>query len=237
MFRKLLKKKEWQPEWKDRLADTLQELQQDTDLRFVLVVAEESDLYTELLYFFSFLGLLFASTLAYCLQNLSFAKDYASMFPELWALPLIGYTAGSLLHFFRAYFLRGTFRQLAHKKVSARAQNYFLEHIQEEDPQPLSLLYFSARESRAVLVNSQSVEKIAPKGAIKQILRNLEKSYSPSNPSKSLIEATKLLVETLKKHIPHSEGNSNSKSRILLVQASDHDRSFVPILDGGDGVN
>lgn len=237
MFKKYLKSKQWKPEWKDRLAETLQELQKDTELRFVLVVAEESDLYTELLYFLSFLGLLTASILAFALENLSFAQKFAAYFPDLWALPLIGYTAGSLLHFFRSHFLRGPFRQLAKKKVFSRAQNYFLEHMQEGETAPLSLLYFSASESRAALVSSQSIERVLPKAPVKAILRKLENDYSPSDPSIALIEAIRSLISTIKNHVPSSPTKAGARSGFVLVKASDHDRSFVPILDGGDGVN
>jgi hypothetical protein len=222
----------WKPEWQDSLADSLKAAQENLSLNVVVVVARESDLYTEILYFVSFLGLAVGTSAAFLVRAYDFPHA-----PDPLVFPVLGYTVGSLFHVGRRFFLKRWFVRLARAKVHSKAYSYFIEYSEKLQGK-LSLLYISETESQAVFVCSPEIEEKLPKDDISKTLLRLEKTYKPNDPLKSLSPALENLSILLKSYAPELDASPRKNfSPPLFVGASDQPVKLVPILKGNKDMN
>ncbi len=225
-------RKTWKKEWQNQLAKTLEKAQAPLGLNFVVVIARESDLYTEILYFVSFVGLLVGTALGFVARYFG-GQDW----PDPLFFPLLGYTSGSLLHLGRKFFLRRAFTSLAQKKVTSRAQSYFFDYSNQIQDR-VAMLYFSEAERIATFLTSPSIEDKVPKKEILQTLLHLEARYSEKTPLASLVPTLENISILLQSHIPELGSNTSKLATPpLFVGPSDHARNFVPVLKGSKDVN
>ncbi len=197
-----------------------------------MVVARESDLYTEILYFLSFLGLAVGTGLAFWVRSLG-----DSQLPDPLVFPLLGYTAGSLAHVGRRYFLKHWFSRLARLKVYVKAQGYFVDYTHRL-PGRVALLYVSETEAVAALVTHPEVHDKLPQGDLDKLLGRLERNYRASRPLESLGPALENLSILLKSYAPELDASPRrSVTPPLYVGASDYHQRVIPILRGNKDIN
>ncbi|NCN41736.1 hypothetical protein GW916_10875 [bacterium] len=228
----ILQKKTWKKEWQDELAKALETAQAPLSLNFVVVIAAESDLYTEILYFVSFLGLLIGTALGFAVRSFGGAE-----WPDPLFFPLLGYTSGSLLHIFRKQFLRKTFSTLAEKKVHSKAQSYFVDYSNQIHGS-VAMLYLSETERLAVFLASPGIDDKLPKKEILQALMRLESNYTKKAPLESLLPAIENITILLRSHIPELDPTvAKAATPPLFVGPSDQAKHFVPVLKGNKDIN
>jgi hypothetical protein len=222
----------WRTEWQEELSTKLREAQKDLNMSLVVVVARESDLYTEILYFLSFLGLAVGTLIGFWART----QTPTELLPDPLIFPLLGYTAGSLLHVARRYFLKRYFVRLARAKVYSKADAYFLDYLHKLQGK-VTLLYFSETEALSVLIANPEVQDKLPKADIAKILRKLELSYNPKCPLESLIPALDHISILLQSYAPNLDSAPKNFAPPLYVGASDTKIKLVPILKGNKDIN
>lgn len=198
----------------------------------VVVVARESDLYTEILYFLSFLGLAVGTVIGFWART----QAPAELLPDPLVFPLLGYTVGSLFHVGRRYFLKRWFVRLARAKVYAKADAYFLDYLHKLQGK-VALLYFSETEALSALIANPEVQDKLPRADITKILRKLELSYNPQRPLDSLGPALDHISILLQSYAPDLESAPKNFAPPLYVGASDKKIKLVPILKGNKDIN
>lgn len=225
-------KKIWKKELQDQLAEKLEAAQKELSVNFVVVIARESDLYTEILYFVSFIGLIIGTALGFAVR---FWGD--ENWPDPLFFPLLGYTSGSLLHIARKSFLRKAFHSLANKKVLQKSQSYFVEYS-NQIPGNVAMLYFSEVERLAVFLTSPLIEDKLPQKEIQLTLNKLELAYSEKTPLEGLDPAIENISILLRSHIPElDESPEKIAMPPIFVGPSDQARRYVPVLKGNKDIN
>lgn len=222
----------WKYEWQEALSEQLKTAQQDLNMSVVVVVARESDLYTEILYFLSFLGLGVGTVAAFWIRS----AGNSLLFPDPLIFPLMGYTVGSLFHVGRRYFLKRWFVRLARAKVYAKADAYFLDYLHKLQGK-IALLYFSETEALSALIANPEIQEKLPRGDITKILRKLELSYSARNPLEALTPALENISILLQSYAPNLDSAPKNFAPPLYVGASDKKIKLIPILKGNKDIN
>ena len=222
----------WKAEWQDALSESLKEAQDNLSLNLVVVVARESDLYTEILYFLSFLGLGVGTLFAFYVRSLT-----GSELPDPLVFPLLGYTSGSLAHVGRRYFLKHGFARLARLKVYVKAQSYFVDYTHRL-PGRVALLYFSETEQVAAFITNPDVQDKLPQDDLELLLGRLERNYVAKTPLTALKPALENLSILLKSYAPELDASpKRSVTPPIYVGASDFQRRMIPVLRGNKDIN
>jgi len=222
----------WKAEWQNALSDSLKKAQDNLSLNLVVVVARESDLYTEILYFLSFLGLAVGTLFAFYVRTVA-----GSELPDPLVFPLLGYTAGSLAHVGRRYFLKRWFARLARIKVFVKAQGYFVDYTHRL-PGRVALLYVSETEQVAALITSPDVQEKLPIEDLEELLHRLERNYRAKNPLLALEPALENLSILLKSYAPELDASpKRSVTPPIYVGASDYQKRMIPVLRGNKDIN
>jgi hypothetical protein len=222
----------WKPEWQDALSDSLKKAQDNLSLNLVVVVARESDLYTEILYFLSFLGLAIGTGMAFYIRSIGDPS-----LPDPLVFPLLGYTAGSLTHITRRYFLKRWFARLARLKVYTKAQGYFVDYTHKL-PGKVALLYVSETEAVAAFICHPEVQEKLPLEDLDKLLTRLERNYAPKTPIASLNPALENLSILLKSYAPELDASpKRSVTPPIYVGASDYQQRMIPVLRGNKDIN
>ena len=222
----------WKNEWQDALSEALKKAQDHLSLNLVVVVAKESDLYTEILYFLSFLGLIVGTLFAFWLQS-----HPNTTLPDPLVFPILGYTAGSLAHVARRFFLKRSFARLARIKVSIKAQSYFVDYMNRL-PGRVALLYFSETEQVAAFITDPELQEKLPHDDLEILLGRLERNYVSKNPIIALEPALENLSIMLKSYAPELDASpKRSVTPPIYVGASDIQNRVVPVLRGNKDIN
>lgn len=227
-----LKRQAWKNEWQEALSEKLRSAQDDLRVSMVVVVAKESDLYTEILYFLSFLGLAVGTGLAFVVR----ANPHQGFLPDPLILPLLGYTVGSLFHVLRRFILKRWFLSLARNKVYSRADAYFMEYLHKMQGK-VALLYFSETESLATLVANPEIQEKLPRQDVAKILKKLETTYDPKKPIEALSPALENISIILKSYAPELDSAPKHFAPPIYVGASDKTLTITPILKGNKDIN
>ncbi|MEO5667073.1 MAG: hypothetical protein ABIR96_03350 [Bdellovibrionota bacterium] len=222
----------WKSQWQSSLSDALKKAQDNLSLNLVVVVARESDLYTEILYFLSFLGLLVGTVFAFYVRSVGDPN-----LPDPLVFPLLGYTAGSLAHVARRYFLKHWFQRLARIKVYVKAQGYFVDYTHRL-PGRVALLYLSETEQVAALITNPDVQEKLPHGDLEELLGRLERNYRAKDPLHALEPALENLSILLKSYAPELDSSpKRSVTPPIYVGASDYQRRMIPVLRSNKDIN
>jgi len=222
----------WKTEWQNALSDSLKEAQDNLSLNLVVVVARESDLYTEILYFLSFLGLGVGTLIAFWVRAVG-----DPTLPDPLVFPLLGYTTGSLAHIARRFFLKRWFARLARIKVEVKAQGYFVDYTHRL-PGRVALLYFSETEQIASFVTNADVQDKLPHDDLEQLLGRLERNYIAKNPIVALKPALENLSILLKSYAPELDASpKRAVTPPIYVGATDYQRRMIPVLRGNKDIN
>lgn len=227
-----MRKQTWKNEWQEELSAKLKLAQDELKLNIVVVVAKESDLYTEILYFLSFLGLGVGTLLAFWVRTL----PPHELLPDPLIFPVLGYTVGSIFHVGRRFILKRWFVSLARSKVYSKADAYFMEYLHKLQGK-VALLYFSETESLAALVSNPEIQEKLPRADITKILKRLELSYDPKNPLVALSPTLENISIILKSYAPELDSAPKSFAPPLYVGATDKKLVIIPILKGNKDIN
>lgn len=222
----------WKREWQDDLTRTLSDTQKGLGVSMVVVIARESDLYAELLYLLSFLGLAVGVAAA------SWTRARWGVSSDQAALPLLGFALGSTLFAFRRFFLNRVAPRAIRERVSGRAKALFYDHYQQLKGR-LVLLYLSEMEREALFVTSPDLTEKTPAKEIRRILTELIARYSQKNPMETLRPALFSLGELLRMHYGAAEGSAPVLVQPVYLGASDRalNTQIVPILKGSKDIN
>ncbi len=223
----------WKKEWQADLTRTLSDTQKGLGVSMVVVIARESDLYAELLYLLSFLGL------AVGVGAASWLRSHSGVSADQAALPLLGFALGSTLFAFRRFFLNRVAPRAIRERVSGRAKALFYDHYQQLKGR-LVLLYLSEMEREALFVTSPDLTEKTPAKEIRRILSELIASYSQKNPMQTLRPTLLTLGELLRVHYgAAADGGSPVLVHPVYLGASDRvmQADVVPILKGSKDIN
>ena len=230
----------WKTEWRDELSKSLQEAQKNVRANMVVIIARESDIYTELLFVFSFLGLSIGALVAWALRN------YFTRAEDLLIIPLALYSLGTSIYALRRFYISRLIPSAVKHRVNEKAKAHFFEsHVVLKNH--LALLYVSEIEREAILLCSPDIQELVPKDAIHHALVKMVAHYSLTNPlvaiKPGLIEIAEILKTALNAQLsekPHSTEAAGGKGRgVIFVSASDRAPKplAVPVLKGNKDVN
>lgn len=229
---KILGMTPWKPEWKDELSETLKEAQTGLSVNMIVVIARESDLYAEVLFLLSFLGLSLGSVGAYVF------KHFYGLQEELIVLPLLGFALGSTLFGFRRFFINKMAPRAIRDRVAARAKTHFHNHLTNLKER-VTLLYFSEMEREAIFLTSPDLVEKTPRTDVQKNLSQLVQQYDPGAPMVALRKALLSLAEALRVHFGPLSEQKTGVVHSFVFGASDQqpDAMNVPILKGNKDIN
>ena len=224
----------WEKRWQDELSIALKEAQSELPINMVVIVARESDLYAEILFILSFLGLSLASAAAYLLRG------SAMEITDLLALPLMGFSLGATAYAFRRYFISKIAPKAIRDRVAQRAKAQFFDHWQHLKGH-LALVFFSELEQEALFFSSPEITSHIPGVEVQAALSELLRNYSPQNPMPSLRLCLTKLGGILKMSLVSIERGRQSgrEPQAIFIGASDSaaPKLRVPILKGTKDIN
>ncbi len=231
-LRRLLGVHPWKKQWQEDLTQALHEAQARLKTSLVVIVARESDLYSELLFILSFLGMSLGTGLSLWLE------PEAALWRDLLLLPMMGFAAGTTLYAFRRLYLHRLAPKAIRDRVGVRAKAQFFDHRMNNQGS-LGLLYLSEVESEALFLADPDILEALPREKVQQILNQLVREYDSKSPLKSLRPALLALGEALRTHAPFLMGESTQRLAPVYLSVTDakpNDLS-VPILKGTRDIN
>jgi hypothetical protein len=232
-MQKILGANPWKSEWQQELTTTLQEAQTGLPVNMIVIIARESDVYAELLFLLSFLGLSLGSLIAYGLSM----KGYRLQ--DLLGFPMAGFALGATLYSFRRFFLGRLAPKAIHDRVSQKARSQFYDHAQNLKDR-ITLIYFSELERRGHFLCSAELKSEIPCNEIDGLIRDLAKNYNPRNPLSALkpclLKIGSLLRISLK---PRSETMplADNPSPVFIGATDRPGATAVPVLKGNKDIN
>lgn len=221
----------WKKEWVDELNSTLHEAQEGLPANVVVVVTRESDMYAEVLYLLSFLGLILGSVGALLF------KSYFENVNDLISLPVMGFAVGSTLYHFRRFFLSRLAPRAIREKVLLRAKASFLDQAHVVKGR-LVLFFFSELEREPVILASPDIDSLVATSELRKLLAALAADYDPKKPLKALGPALVELGGLLKIQLGTGSEERFVRSFQSLVGPSDMQKNIIiPIINGSDDIN
>lgn len=221
----------WPKKWREQLGEILNEAQQGLSMNLVVVVARESDLYAELLYLLSFIGMSFAA-----IFGLMFSEYFNSM-SDFLVLPVIGFASGSSLFALRSFYVKKIIPRRVRDAVRSRAKSLFYDHYQQLGSRTAVVL-ISELERESLMMVSPDLAESFPTQKVHEILKELMLEYEISEP-----------LPSLRKHILNlslviREAGVSANAQVLtqaalLIGATDRplDDQRVVILKGNKDIN
>jgi len=234
-FQRLFGITPWKQEWQKELSETLQKAQRGLNANMVVVVARESDIYSEVLFILSFLGLTLGAITSYFLQ------DILGNFEEALLIPLAGFSAGATIYSFRRYFLNRLAPRAVKERVMQKAKSQFYDHYSHLQ-QRLALIYISEIEKEALFLCSPDLEKIIPKNEIQKLLSQMLHGYKFASPLESLKPGLEKIGDSLRASglgVPLMTTSPLIPKGQLYITASDRQPAFpeAPIIKGNKDIN
>lgn len=182
---------QWRSEWQESLSESLKKAQAGINTSIVVVVARESDLYSELLFLLSFMGLSLGAVAAFF-----FRSDFADI-SEALIFPMAGFSLGASIFVFRRFYISRFIPRAVLQRVRQRAQSQFVDHFKSLRSH-LLLVYFSELERKAYVVASPDIADALPSDAIQNELLKLSRDYNPANPIAALDRTLKKTGELIR---------------------------------------
>ncbi len=236
-LKRLLGSAPWKKEWQQELSSSLKEAQQGIPLNLVVIIARESDLYSEVLFILSFLGLTLGSFAAFFLKSYSFATD------ELISFPVIGFALGATLYSFRRLFISRIAPRAVREKVTEKAKGQFFDHLQSMK-QRLVLIYVSEIEREAFMFSSPDISSLIPSKEIQRSLSKLVINYSLAKPlltlRPALLEIGQVLRSSFGTVVSEADLTKKNSPEPIFMGASDKKPiklEHVHMLKGNKDIN
>jgi hypothetical protein len=224
----------WKPQWQKALADAVKEAQRGLAVNMVVIVARESDIYSELLFIFSFLGLSMGAIIAYLLRSVGLAPE------DLLVFPLLGFSLGATIYTFRRFYLQNLVARAIKERVFAKAKGHFFDHSHNLQGK-LALVYFSEIEKEAVLLTSPELNAYIKEEEIQSALSEWLRFYDLKNPLKTVGPALLKIGTSLRTHLPQRLAPMEpgpATSRVKYLGGSDRAQTLkIPILKGTKEIN
>jgi hypothetical protein len=235
ILNRLLGTTTWKKQWQEELSTSLKEAQSGIPLNLVVIIARESDLYSEVLFILSFLGLSLGSILSFTLRQSGLQVD------ELLMLPLIGFSLGATLYAFRKLFITRIAPRAVRERVSERAKGQFFDHLQTMK-QRLSLIYISEIEKEAFMFSSPDISQKIPANEIQKILSRLVINYSMGKPLETLRPALLEMGQLLRVAFQNERQTPliTKPTEPIFIRASDRKNTNemkVHVLKGSKDIN
>jgi uncharacterized membrane protein len=225
----------WSTDWQNKLREEVEAAQQGLQVNMVVVVTKESDIYAEILFILTFMGMSIGSLLAF------FLRHSPLRFEDLLAFPLAGFALGASLFTLRKFFLHKIANKAVKERVASRAKALFFDH-QSHMEGSLVLTYFSELEREVFFLTSPEITSQVPQKEIALHLAELLKNYDSKDPLKSLGPCLKKLGQSLRDHLPkeaRSKAFSSRATSQYFLGASDR-RSLplqAPLIKGNKDIN
>jgi uncharacterized membrane protein len=225
----------WSTDWQNQLSEAVQNSQTGLAINMVVIVTRESDIYTELLYVLSFLGMSIGALVGYFLPEMGLSNV------ELLAFPLAGFALGSTIFTFRKHYIHKIASRAVRERVASRAKAHFFDHHAQMEGS-LALLFFSEMEREVLFLASPEISNSLPQFEVQGHLEELLKNYEPSNPMAALAPCLKKIGGTLRAYVPE-ESKTKGMARVVtsryFVGASDRPSQplNVPIIKGNKEIN
>jgi uncharacterized membrane protein len=231
-LQRLLGVRPWRKEWQEDLSQALYEAQARLKTSLVVIVARESDLYSELLFVLSFIGVSAGTGIALLWESPGLE------FRDLLLMPLLGFAAGTTAYAFRKVYLHKLAPKAVRDRVGLRAKAQFFDH-RINNSGSLSLLYLSEMESEALFLADPDILEALPRDIVQKILDALVREYDTKHPLRALRPALLSLGDALRTHVPFLLGESTSRHapRYISVSDSKLNELQVPILKGTKDIN
>lgn len=225
----------WKKEWQVELSDCLREAQHGIPVNLVVIIARESDLYSEVLFLLSFLGLTLGSLLAFGLKSFGFPIE------DLLLMPVIGFSLGATVYSWRRLFITKMAPRAVRERVTEKAKGQFFDHLQSMK-QRLSLIYVSEVEKEAFMFSSPDISPQIPSQNIQAALSKLVINYSMSKPLVALRPAILEIGSLLRASFHTTESNlpPAKSTGPIFMQASDKKplvEKHVHMLKGSKDIN
>jgi hypothetical protein len=228
----------WQPHWRGELEEALQQNQHSTKVQMAVVVAKDSDSYSELLFLLTLLGLSIGSIAAFAARSL-FETSL-----DILALPLLGFSSGVLVYQFRALYVQKLAPKAVRDRVANKAKAFFYDYLSATNS-PLFLLYISEVEGEAYFVGlPHLLKELGDRDKeVQSALHRLIVNYSPNNPIPpikiALLELSTILSKTYDPLFLSEELKLNHETpKALVFMPSDSPNALPTVmLKGNKDIN
>ncbi|HVJ63869.1 MAG TPA: hypothetical protein VM901_01300 [Bdellovibrionota bacterium] len=227
----------WLPHWRGELEEALQQTQTSNRVQLAVVVAKESDSYSEILFLLTLLGLGIGSLASYLAQGL-FESNL-----DMLSMPLLGFASGVLVYQFRSLYVQKLATKAVRDRVANKAKAFFYDYLSATNG-PLFLLYISEVENEAYFVGMPQLlrELGEHEKDIQSALHRLVVNYNPNDPippiKVALKEIAQILSDTFTGDNLGSMELSHETPRALVFMPSDS-ASTLPtvVLKGTKDIN
>lgn len=215
----------WQPHWRGELEKALQQTQSATNVQMAVVVAKDSDSYSELLFLLTLMGLGIGSMCSFA------ARDLFESSLDLLALPLLGFSSGVLLYQFRALYVRKLAPKAVRERVSNKAKAFFFDYLSTTEA-PLFLLYVSEVENEAYFVAMpQMLRSLGDhERLIQSALHRLIVNYDSSDPIPALKMALSEISTILANLFTQPESATQDAPKALVFMPTDSPTAFPTVM-------
>lgn len=216
---------QWQPHWRGELEQALQTTQATNNIQMAVVVAKDSDSYSELLFLLTLMGLGLGSLFSFLARHL-FESPM-----DLLALPLLGFSSGVLLYQFRALYVRKIAPKAVRDRVANKAKAFFFDYLSTTDV-PLFLLYISEIENEAYFVAMPQLLKNLGdhERFIQSALHRLIVNYNTQDPIPAIKIALHEISELLATIFKQNQDSTPSHPKALVFMPTDSPTSFPSVM-------
>ena len=236
-LKKFLGQSVWKKEWQEELSQALQEAQRGLNVHMVVAIANESDLYAEVLFILSFIGLSVGGALGWLFM------EQISDLNNLLLFPVAGFAVGASLFQFRHFYLSRFAPRAVRERVALKAKALFYDHSQNLKGR-LAVLYFSELEEEVLFVTSPDLIDQVPATELQATLSNFIRSYNRHRPLEALRPALLRLGDLLRGSLGAAGDDTQyvpeDLKKPIYLGASDQAplaHLKIPILKGSKDIN
>lgn len=232
-LKKWLGMSHWLPHWRGELESALQENQSNTRIQMAVVVAKDSDSYSELLFLLTLLGLGIGSAASF------YARELFESPIDLLAMPLLGFSSGVLVYQFRALYVHKLAPKAVRERVSNKAKAFYFDYLSSTES-PLFLLYISEIENEAYFVSIPQMLRHLGEAEpqVQSALHRLIVNYDTSDPIPAIKIAMREITEILAQHLGIEVPDVVPSPKSLVFMPTDSRTSFPSVmLKGNKDIN
>lgn len=222
----------WKPEWQEGLSKKLQDTQRGLNTSLVVIVARESDLYTEILFLFSALGFGLGMLVSI------FLEGFVEQPTDILLPPIAGFTLGATLYAARHWYIHWLAPRAVRQRVLQKAKSQFFDHSQNLKSK-IFLLYLSEMEREALVLTSPEIQDAIPQESLQRVLGRLLTAYSEQDPLVALNPCLNQVGELLRQSSLYEINQKEvPASRAFFVVAGDKKPQLtVPVLKANKDIN
>jgi len=222
----------WKDSWRKDLERSVEELQSKTKIRVAVIVARESDTYSELLFLVSFLGLSLGILISLILSN-SFDPQL-----DILAFPVLGFSAGVMTYQFRSLYISKLAPKAIKNRISLKAKSFFFDYSYKSNI-PLCLIYISEMEKQSYfLALPETFTKLGL--AEKEILSSLSRlilNYKLEDPIPAIAACIYELEKVLSIAFPPTKNSKEALKAYLQMPSDSPIELPTVILKGNSDIN